>query len=216
MANEDVMDSSSSLIDFVNAAAAKRPAPGGGSVTALAGALAASMGEMVLNYSVGKKDLAAHEPVLREALAELNRARSIMLEMMVEDQAAFAALTAARKNAKEQGDRDATFAAALLTCIRVPQTIVATAAAVLELCGKLVRIANVHLLSDLAVCAELSMATVRCGAYNVYINLFDVSDQRERARFEDATAKIVLHSIARIRETIPAIKQRLEQQHKSS
>ena len=47
-------------------------APGGGSVAALAGALAAAMGEMVLNYSIGKKDLAAHEPVLREACTRAN------------------------------------------------------------------------------------------------------------------------------------------------
>ena len=55
---------------FLNAAAARQPAPGGGSVTALAGALAAAMGEMVLNYSVGKKDLAAHQDELKTVLAE--------------------------------------------------------------------------------------------------------------------------------------------------
>ena len=62
-------DANASLNDFLNAAAAKQPAPGGGSVAALAGALAASMGEMVLNYSVGKKSLVAHEPELRTATA---------------------------------------------------------------------------------------------------------------------------------------------------
>ena len=62
---------------FLMAAASKQPAPGGGSVTALVGALSAAMGEMVLNYSVGKKDLAAQEIRLREALAEFTRARGI-------------------------------------------------------------------------------------------------------------------------------------------
>src|SRR4051794_14343742 len=118
------LDTTTTVAAFLEATAAKRPAPGGGSVSALVGALAAAMGEMTVNYSVGKKDLAAHEPQLREALAELNRARKIMLELMIEDQCAFAALSEARKSAKDQGDRDPTFAAALLTCIRVPQTIV--------------------------------------------------------------------------------------------
>ena len=63
------VDGSHSLNDFLTALAAKQPAPGGGSVAALAGALAAAMGEMVLNYSIGKKDLAAHEPTLRAALS---------------------------------------------------------------------------------------------------------------------------------------------------
>jgi formiminotetrahydrofolate cyclodeaminase len=213
-ADDQVIDGTSTVAAFLEAAAAKRPAPGGGAVTALAGALAASIGEMVVNYSIGKKDLAAHESQFREALAELNRARRMMVELMVEDQAAFAALSAARKTAKGQGDRDPTFAAALLACIRVPQTISATAAAVLDLCGQLTPVANRFLLSDLAVCAELSMATVRCGAYNVMINLFEVSDERERGRLEQATAKVVLHSIARVREVLPGIRQRLEQESK--
>ena len=62
-------DANTKLADFLNAAAAKQPTPGGGSIAALAGALAASMGEMVLNYSIGKKSLAEHEPALRDALA---------------------------------------------------------------------------------------------------------------------------------------------------
>jgi formiminotetrahydrofolate cyclodeaminase len=213
MSDDDVMDSTSMVAEFLDAAAAKRPAPGGGSVTALVGALAASMGEMVVNYSVGKKDLAAHEPRLREGLAELNRARLMMLELMVEDQAAFAALSAARKAAMNQGDRDPTFAAALLACIRVPQTIAATAAAVLDLCGQLTPIVNRFLLSDLAVCAELSMATVRCAAHNVTINLPDVSDEHERGRFEQATSKVVLHATSRVRQVVPAIWQRVERQN---
>src|SRR5213592_1840346 len=96
--------SSTSLKDFLSAAAAKQPAPGGGSVTALVGALAAAMGEMVVNYSIGKKDLAEHQPTFHHALAELSRARALLLELMVEDQAAFDALTVARKACNNIGD----------------------------------------------------------------------------------------------------------------
>ena len=68
-----MFDHNTTIGDFLNAAAAKQPAPGGGSATALAGALAAAMGEMVLNYSVGKKSLAKFEPELKTSLAELTR-----------------------------------------------------------------------------------------------------------------------------------------------
>ena len=57
--------------------------PGGGSVTALVGALAASMGEMVLNYSIGKKDLAAHTPELQAALAELTESTAEKLKSLL-------------------------------------------------------------------------------------------------------------------------------------
>src|SRR5215218_5437057 len=91
------MDQNSTIRQFLDATAAKHPTPGGGSVTALAGALAAAMGEMVLNYSVGKKDLAAYQPELQAGLIELTRARALLLGLMQEDQAAYEALTAARK-----------------------------------------------------------------------------------------------------------------------
>ena len=170
------VDANNSLEAFLTALAARQPAPGGGSVAALSGALAAAMGQMVLNYSIGKKDLLTHEPALRAAFDELVRARSMMLELLVEDQLAFEKLTAARKACNNAGDKDPTFAAALLACIRIPQTVGATAAAVLELCERVTPIVNKYLLSDLAVCAEMAMATVRCASYNVRVNLGDLSD----------------------------------------
>jgi formiminotetrahydrofolate cyclodeaminase len=75
-------DANTSLEDFLQAAASKQPTPGGGSITALVGALAAAMGEMVLNYSIGKVDLAAYEDELRPALAELTQARRVLLELI--------------------------------------------------------------------------------------------------------------------------------------
>src|SRR4051794_13576597 len=185
------LDASSSISDFLNALSAKQPAPGGGSVAALAGALAAAMGQMVVNYSIGKKDLAQHEPALREALAELDRARAMLLELLIEDQLAFEKLTAARKACNNVGDKDPTFAAALLACIRIPQTVGATGAAILELCQRLTPIANKYLLSDLAVCAEMAMATVRCAAYNVRVNLADLSDPKDREHFAQSTQSLV-------------------------
>lgn len=204
-----IVDAIQSLEDFLGELAAKKPTPGGGSVAALAGALAAAMGEMVVNYSVGKKDLAAHEPVLREALAELTRARAILVELLIEDQLAFEKLTQARKACNNVGDKDPTFAAALLACIRIPQTVAATGAAILELCDRLTPISNNYLLSDLAVCAEMSMATVRCAAYNVRVNLADVSDPKERLHFETSTDALISKCASVIRRTVPAIWARL-------
>src|SRR3954463_8306073 len=90
-------DQSTTIEKFLDASAARQPTPGGGSVAALAGALAASMGEMVVNYSLGKKDLEAFADELKPALAEYHRARGMLVQLMGEDQQAYAALTAARK-----------------------------------------------------------------------------------------------------------------------
>ena len=105
-------------------------------MTALAGALAAAMGEMVLNYSVGKRGLEAHQAELRAALAELHRARRVMIELMAEDQSAYQALSTARKLPSDSADWRGQFPAALLASIRTPEAIAATALAVLELCDR--------------------------------------------------------------------------------
>src|SRR3954468_13791995 len=114
MKSPDSFDSKTSLDEFLNAAAAKRSTPGGGSVTALVGALAATMGEMTLNYSVGKKGLEAHQSKLEPALRELTHARQLLTGLMIEDQGAFAAVTAARKRPESDSDREACFNAALV------------------------------------------------------------------------------------------------------
>lgn len=196
-------DAQSILSDFLNATAAKKPTPGGGAVAAAAGALAAAMGEMVLNYSVGKKDLAAHQEELSAALQHFNKARQIMLELLIEDQLAYEALTAAKK-------ANAMVEPALLAAIRIPQTISATAATILSEAHRIAPIANRWLLSDLAVCAELAMATVRAGTYNVRVNLADVTDVAERKRFADWCEDITSRSRDCIRELIPTIWQRIE------
>jgi len=198
-------DANTSIGDFLHAAAAKQPAPGGGSVAALAGALSASMGEMVLNYSVGKKNLAQHEPELRSALAELTRARGLLLQLMAEDQQAYEALTAAKKLPESSPTRQRDFDVALLASIRVPQAMGATALAVLELADRLVAKVNPYLLSDLAVSCELAMATVRCAVYNVRANLPDVADPADRQKIELTASQLIAHATPIVQRAVPRI-----------
>ena len=198
-------DQSSTIRSFLDAAAAKQPAPGGGSVTALAGALSASMGEMVLNYSLGKKGLEDYQEELKPVLAEFHRARQVLVELMAEDQQAYAELTAARKLPENAPERADTFPAALTACIRAPQAMAATGLAILELCDRVVNFVNPHLLSDLAVCADLAMATVRCAIYNVRVNLPDVTDDAERQRFEAATSELLAKAAVLIQQVAPRI-----------
>lgn len=198
-------DSSYTLAQFLDGAAAKQPAPGGGSVTALVGALAGAIGEMVLNYSVGKKGLEAHQDELKLAVAELHRARQLMLVLMVEDQTAYEALTAARKLPKDSAQRKSDYPAALLASIRTPEVIAATGVAILDLADRLVDRVNFYLLSDLAVCAELAMATVRCGIYNVRVNQSELTDPADRKRFDEATHRMLSHATAIVRRVVPRI-----------
>jgi formiminotetrahydrofolate cyclodeaminase len=193
-------DENTTIHDFLNATAARQPTPGGGSVTALAGALGAAMGEMVLNYSVGKKNLAQHQDDLKVGLSELTRARTLLLGLMAEDQAAYEALTAARKLPDSHATKQKDIDIALVACIRVPQAMGATALAILAEADRLVDKVNYYLLSDLAVCCELAMATVRSAGYNVRVNLPDLQDPRDRDRVQGDADQLLAratHVVAR-------------------
>ena len=193
---------------FLDATAARQPTPGGGSVAALAGALGAAIGEMVLNYSVGKKDLEAHQDALKQAVAELNGSRQVILELLVEDQRAFEALTEAKKQHKT--NPSVSFQPALSTAINAPAAIAATGLTILELCKRVTPMVNRFLLSDLAVCAELAMATVRCGIYNVQINLPETTELAYRQSVEGAIIRIYDRALTLIQEIIPAISDRTQ------
>lgn len=190
---------------FLEAAAARQPTPGGGAVTALVGALSASMGEMVLNYSIDKKDLEAFRGELEPILAELKRARAMLTQLMVEDQLAYEALTRLRKLPMDDPERAGSVDAALLAAIRAPQTMAATAAAVLEMADRAVNFVNFHLLSDLAVCGDLAMAATRCAIYSVRVNLADVVDAEDRRHIELQMNGILGRAASVIQRVIPRI-----------
>jgi glutamate formiminotransferase/formiminotetrahydrofolate cyclodeaminase len=197
-------DQNVTLRQFLDAAAARQPTPGGGSISALCGALSAAMGEMVVNYSLGKKDLAAYAGELRPALQALHKARELMLELVVEDQNAYTALASARK-LPAGPERDKLFNSALLACIRTPQAMSAAAVGVLGICDQIINFVNFHLLSDLAVCADLAMATARCAIYNVRVNLADVTDLSDRQRIESTVGQIMSHAATLIQQVSPRI-----------
>lgn len=205
-----IYDSTTTIDAFLTAAAAKQPTPGGGSVAALVGGLSATMGEMVLNYSIGKKSLEAYQSELRPALAEFTRARRMMQQLMVEDQAAFEAISRLQKLPPDSPERTSAYPAALLACIRVPQTMAATAVAILELCDRMASFVNIYLLSDLAVCADLAMATTRCAIYNVRANLKDVKDDQDRTSIQSSMSHVLAHAAALIQKVAPRIWERVE------
>ena len=198
-----MLDKTTTIEKFLEAAAAKQPTPGGGSAAALAGALAAAMGEMVLNYSVGKKGLEDHAETLKAGLGEFRRAREIMVELMAEDQSAYEALAAARKGAG-LAKRDQ----AVMICTRVPQTIAATAVAILELADELVEKVNPYLLADLAVCAELAMATTRAALHNVQVNLNEIGDVEQRRRIDQTSERLLSRARGLVQNVVRRIWQR--------
>jgi formiminotetrahydrofolate cyclodeaminase len=202
-----VLDQKATIEQFLAATAARQPTPGGGGVTALVGALSAAMAEMVVNYSLGKPDLAQYEDELQEILVKLTRARQMLLQFMAEDQTAYEALSAARKLPEGTGKSQA-FSLALGACIAAPESVAATSMAVLELCGRLIPIANKYLLSDLDVAANLATSTVRCAVQNARANLPEITDPKEREKIEQFSKHVLGRAVMYVQHVSPNIRKR--------
>jgi formiminotetrahydrofolate cyclodeaminase len=198
-------DAGTTIQDFLSATAAKQPTPGGGSITALVGALSAATGEMVVNYSLGKKGLEAYQDELKPILAELAKARQMLLQLMIEDQLAYEAYSAARKLPADSPQRLAQLPPAIVASIRVPQAIAATAVGILELCDRMVNFVNFYLLSDLAVSADLAMATIRCATYSVRSNLKTLEDPEDRRSVEATISQLLSRAVMLIQSVAPRI-----------
>lgn len=189
--------------EFLQKANSPQPVPGGGSVAAVAGALASSMGQMVLNLTIGKEKYKQFEADCKTHLVSLEKAQKLMLELMDEDIAAFGGYTDARQLAKEDPTRPAKMAAAMQVCVAVPLEICAVALAMLDDMDKVKDKANLFLLGDLGVAAVLAAATVKAAAFNVKANLSSIKNAAEIAKFKEQ----VKHDEGKAQHTLASIEE---------
>jgi len=165
---------------YLDDAAAGIPAPGGGSVSALAGALATTMGSMAANFTVGKKKFAAVEPQAKELLARLDALREQLLALMDEDVAAYGVVSGAygmpKETPEQKSARSAKIQEALVVAMDAPLRTMRACAEVMRVLGALVDVANPNLLSDVGVSAVLAEAALRGAKLNVDVNLISLTD----------------------------------------
>lgn len=180
-----------SLDRYLDAIASKTPSPGGGAVAATTGALASAIAQMVVAYSIGKKSLAEHQDALGEASDRLERARTLLLGLAEEDASAYQRVNELMRLPEDDPRRIESWADAVTTAVRVPQSILATSADLARLLETLCERTNRRLASDLGVAAVLAEATARAAYWNVRINLPLMDDERERVRLDHESAAMV-------------------------
>lgn len=167
---------------FLDQLSAKTPAPGGGAAACMAGATAAALAHMVVAYSLGKKNLAEHEPHLQQSAPALARARQMMLRLADEDAAAYALVNELQKLPETDPRRLAEFPAAAEAAVAVPRAALALCIDMLRLIHSLAGRSNRYLRSDLAIAAVLAESAARSAWWNVSINLPLLDDDAERER----------------------------------
>jgi glutamate formiminotransferase len=165
---------------FIDSVANPTPAPGGGSVAALAGSLGAALGQMVAGISLKKKSLAAHAQPLADLAEQLRRASRSLAEGIDRDSASFESVLAAhrlpRGTAEEQDGRNLAIQRALKGAVNAPLEIARNAAEVFEMLGQLEPLAGPSMLSDVRVGRMMAATAVRGALENVAINLGSITD----------------------------------------
>jgi len=191
---------------FLDAVGQPTAAPGGGSVAALAGALSASLGQMVAGLSRKKKSQAAFVEPLTEALAQFQTASQTLAGAIDRDANAFGAVMAAYKlhqgTTEEQRQREESIQQALKGAAAVPMEVARAAAELFEKLGQLERMSSASMLSDIRVGRLMASASVRGAVENVFINLESITDVAFAAKMR-AEARLLL---SRVAETpVPAV-----------
>src|SRR6266852_819048 len=165
---------------FLEAVAAPSATPGGGSVSALAGALAASLRQMVAGLSRKKKSQAAYVNQLSEAIDHLRRTATELAEAIDRDAASYDAVIAAYKlpqsNAEETRRRDEAIQCATRGASEVPLQVAERSVALFERLGQLASIAAASMKSDLEVARLMAAAGAQGALANVEINLESIAD----------------------------------------
>ena len=166
---------------YVADAAAGEPTPGGGSVSAFAGALAAAMGEMAANFTTGRKKFADAQNEVQVCLAELCAAREELVQLMQQDVDAYASVSAAyampRQTDRQKTARKEAVQDALKGAMDVPLEAMRQCARVGLAAANLVQIANPNLITDVGVSAILAEAACAAARLNVEINLKYIRDE---------------------------------------
>ncbi len=182
MATDPARFGESTLDGFTRALASERPVPGGGSASAVAATLAASLVAMVARLSQDRPRYAMHAGLHARVLEQAESARVRLLDLADADSAAYAGFAAARRlpreSAEEQSARDRTIRAAARRAADVPLAIVRECHVVVGLVDDLAGRSNVNAASDLEVAALLAQAAARGASANVLVNVPSVADAR--------------------------------------
>lgn len=169
------------LEQFIEEVASSSPAPGGGSVSAAAGALASALSSMVCRLTIGKKRFKDVEDELKQVLEKAETIKKQMQEFIIKDAESFDKVMDAFKLPKytdeEKKKRDEAVLKAICGAIGVPLQVMEKALEALGIIKVVVEKGNPNMISDAGV-SSLMARTAAEGAYlNVRINLNSIEDQ---------------------------------------
>jgi formiminotetrahydrofolate cyclodeaminase len=188
------MTEKESLERFLGALGSSAPTPGGGAASALVGALAAALAEMVARLTVGRPKYAAVEQQAQTVLREAQRLRNELLALVDEDARAYSGVAAAYALPKGTDDerraRDEAVQVSLQKAMQPPLRIMEHSCDVLRLAGEIAEIGNPTVASDAGCAALLGEAAARAAGLNVLANVVLLREERAAGAARERVATL--------------------------
>ncbi|MCH5225268.1 MAG: cyclodeaminase/cyclohydrolase family protein [Muribaculaceae bacterium] len=181
--------------EFLEKTYGKDPVPGGGSVSALCGALAASLGEMVTALTIGRKKYADVEEEMLQYAPQMELARRKFLDFIDEDAEAYQLVFNSYKLPKETEEeialRNSEIQKATLQAAMVPLRVAETAVGIMSTIFEIGSKGNRNAVTDACV-AMMCARTAALGAIlNVRINLSGLDDKEKAKELENRCMALI-------------------------
>src|SRR5213082_271220 len=202
------------LREFCNETLSDSPAPGGGSVAALMGALGASLGGMVANLSAGKRGWEDKLRYFSDWAVKAQQLKDEMLLLVDEDTAAFnkvmAAFALPKGSAKERSARTAAIQAGNKLAAEVPVRIMQTASKAYDLLAEMAARGNPASISDVGVGLLAVRACIEGAGMNVRINIANLKDEKGKTSLSNKVQVFTEESEARFKEISKLVEKKLK------
>ena len=199
--------------EFADELSSDSPAPGGGSVAALSGALSAALSSMVANLTFGKKGYERKNSLMEEVASEAQEMKRRYLDLIDRDTEAFNtfmdAMKMPKKSDEEKALRDRAMEEAAKDATRIPLETLRLTERLCELAAVVGRKGNPNAASDAAVAAVMAEAAAESAALNVMINLPGIRDSRFTEEAARETEEILDRVKKERKRIVSAVKRKL-------
>jgi len=168
-------------VDLIDEVSRDTPAPGGGSVAAIASSLGAALGSMVSGLTISKKQYKAVKEEMCELGEKAQKVKDELIKAVDDDTNAFnlyfAALKMPKGTESEKKARKQAMLDGLKKAVDVPYKTAVDSLETIKLCKRIAEIGNKNSVTDAGVGAEMAMAGLRGAVFNVLINLPGIEDK---------------------------------------
>jgi glutamate formiminotransferase/formiminotetrahydrofolate cyclodeaminase len=201
------------LREFCNETLSDSPAPGGGSVAALMGALGASLGGMVANLSAAKRGWDDKIEYFSDWAVKAQRLKDELLSLVDEDSAAFNKVMDAfglpRESSEEKKTRSAAIESATQYAAEIPLKVMETSSKSYQLLSEMVEKGNPNSISDVGVGLLATHACVEGAALNVRINLGQLKDEKFKSALMEKVRQIKADSETQFKKIQQVVESKL-------